>query len=163
MTDESLYVLGYVAQTLLRTSHCHVCKAFLTGEKQPERYVHQLIQMRDYGGLVYPSMGLCKLLAYAETIIRSYMSVHQANSRFSPLFLKIAVMTRCNTCQLLGMEVHAMETQVGVSNHHEQLVSAIVNIFYRLRMKQITTVHNQDMHEHSVRQRNTHHTNFSGQ
>lgn len=143
-------IAGYIAQAIMRSGSCDVCKTFLTSNRQPELLVHQLIGRRDHGGLVYPSHGLCKLVAYAETIFRSYMSIHHTNQRFSPLFLKIAVMERCNTCELLDMDSHALESQTGVSNHHEALVGKIMELFYRLRMQQISKLHNQEMHEQCV-------------
>lgn len=124
---------------------------------------HQLIEKRDLGGLIYPSSGLCKLLAHAETVFRSYMAVNSMGSRFSSLFLKIAVMTKANTLQILQMEQHALETQSGVTNHHELLVGKVIDIFYRLRCQQICKLHNSELHKVSMRQHNNHMTLFNGQ
>lgn len=142
---------------------CFACKATLTEARNPSAVHHELINRRDVGGLVYPSRGLVKILQYAETIFRSYMSVHQMNARFSPLFLKVAVMERADTRNLLGMAEHAMETQTGVSNHHEKLVYLILDKFYQTRCRQITKLHNIELHEHHIRQRNNHLTLFAGQ
>lgn len=142
---------------------CPTCTTALVSSKECISQ-HQLIGKRDRGGLVYPSQGLVNLLHKSEMILRASQSVVSTTSLISPLYLKIQVMSQFNTAKILDIENHAIETTNGIANHHERIVSRIIQEFYNIRQQHIIKLQNNDLHHDlMVRQRNNHLTLFAGQ
>lgn len=158
-----LRILGFIASKVHALMKCHTCTAALISSREC-RPQHQLISKRDKGGLVYPAEGLVNLIHKAEMTLRASQSVVNTSSLVSPLYLKIQVMSQFDTAKILGIETHALETTNGIANHHERMVSYIIQQFYNVRQQHVIKLQNHDLHHDlMLRQRNNHMTLFAGQ
>lgn len=62
------YIGGFVIRTIKKSMKCEECIVSL--EDHPERRFCDLIQKRNYGGLITPSIYVCKVIDQAERVLQ---------------------------------------------------------------------------------------------
>lgn len=119
-----IYIAGYLARKIVKTVKCCLCQVLVIGDKQD--FLFSIINVKDRGGLTYPSQGLIK-------IIKNCKKVYKVAENITANFL-------------VNSWEHTDYNQIfypgsGDSDHDAEhlflLVKVIINYYVNLRNKHI--------------------------
>lgn len=164
MENVVVYIAGWIIKKALDTISCDVCRTRLVSTTPSIKYQSSflLLNIKNCGGLTIPSDGVIDIIMSAEKHLRLITSVHKVHHTVSEILLRKCVLADVGP-DCLCLHEHAIETSSGIENHYFDLVSIIVNIFFKLRYHHIVRLHNMQMKGKSVRQKCTKLVLFKGQ
>lgn len=123
-----IYKSGFVAHQLETKIKCDVCVNALYGERT--NYLKSLINMRDNGGLTYPSYDVIKLCIQTEKNMRSY---HDSKPINKNLIINKTLNCFINNSEIFkSIELHNYEYGPE-TNHVILLMKSIISAYFNLQ------------------------------
>ncbi|KAL3193550.1 hypothetical protein MRX96_016901 [Rhipicephalus microplus] len=123
-SDERLifYVAGYVARKFLAKTSCDACKNVLLADKNDIKNLQaaQLTQLKDYGGLLYPSGFLFRFLKNLENLFTGCFSAQELHHE--------------STMDVIWLIKSRPQHRVGCTDHAEMLTAKMVAFFITTRL-----------------------------
>ena len=161
------YISGFVAKKLLRTTVCKTCANALYTTTPPHhdrRFI--LIELKDKGGLTYPSSDVLKVTETTERVIRRYMSTTNGKPT-NRQNVKQLILTGVLS-HIVGLPVfdsikgHMFETQI-TNNHIHTLCTSIVNAYMQIRFHHEAKTYTSEIMGTNIRNRLTKYITFNNQ
>ena len=129
------YISGFVARQLSNTLSCDACRQQLFSDDadlemppHPDVYKTDLIDLKDKGGLVYPSRKLVYLCAETERVITQLNDFSHSNIRDR---IRVTVM---NTVRSAFVDDH----ESGLNSHAFQLSKQIIHLYVKIRFHSLS-------------------------
>lgn len=158
LLDNSLvYISGWVVKKAMTKLSCNSCRSSLVTDDAPQEFSqhYHLLRLKNSGGLMIPSGGTVKVIRSAERCIRHLMKVDTASHHCHLDRVDHFVRADIGHEDIFELGQHIVDTQSGVDNHHYQLISLLVSLFYTLRQHHIAKVHTQKLQLDSTRKKLT--------
>lgn len=163
MENIIVYISGFVVRKVVKVLKCNECITSLVTDASTTTAKHKyhLLELKNRGGLVVPAEGVVHVVEEAEKCIR-VMSAGKPHFICPLNVLDIYVRRAVGAKDIFHLEEHIINTQVGIDNHHYQLMSLIVRYFHQLRMHHITKLHNEKLQAGNCRKASTKNLLFMG-
>ena len=160
-----VYITGWVVRKIMPTLDCDVCRQNLVTSSLPEHYRSccHLLQLKQAGGLVVPSVGCVKIIRSTERQIHRLSSLDCVTPSMTLLRVQKNVVAEMGSSNAFGTVEHAVETQVGIDNHYLSIVRSLVKTYFNLRQHHIVKLHNLRAKGKNVRHNLTKTILFKGQ
>lgn len=142
------YISGWVARHLQTRIKCMDCALSLTSET-PLLTGNRLINIKDRGGLMIPSISLQNVCKACEVFFKSKKEKKMK-------FIQIVVE------HLIGLDIfatlnqHHLDTLDGVDSHITSLIRLIISTYYDLRQHHACKLRNLELHRRRMRGTYTH-------
>lgn len=153
-----VYIAGWVVRKVLKKLSCDPCRIALVTVTPSPKYnkYHMLLQLKNNGGLIYPSDGCITVVGLVDKYLR-------AVSHPKLIECNCYVFEHLGTSDVFNLGDHVFDTAIGITNHSISLVRAVVEVFYDLRLHHYARLNNLKLHGTSIRHRNTKAVLFMGQ
>lgn len=153
------YMGGFVVRKLLKSSMCSICKIALISKEEKHT---TLIQIRDFGGLIYPASGIKKIIETTEKQIRLYTSFNGSLKYINRLICLRVFENLIFTKLFPSLEEHFVDdTDLFSPNHYKDLIYNCASTYTQLRLRHNAKLLNKQHEEKSVRHKNNKTTLFS--
>lgn len=152
------YISGFVAKKLNSKINCEECtKCLFASEKL---YFHQLICLKDFGGLAYPSVTLFKVCYRSECVLRNIMKVQSGKCLTSKHNLTV-ISNKCFQYVTSYNDIFTVlkKHPIDIPSHDIPFIKSIVQEFLKIRLHYIAK---NDSLLHSSRQKLNKLTIFRG-
>ena len=116
---------------------------------------YQLLRLKNKGGLVVPAEGVIKVVIVAERYLRQLTDVNFASHQIKAVRLLTMVNAHVGAVDIFGLGHYIVETQFGVDNHHDNLISLLVSVFHKLRQHHfyVAKLHTQQLQRGNIRKK----------
>ena len=135
------YIGGFIIKKLLKRLSCSICYSHLISDNCTESFL-SLINLKDRGGLLYPSADVVKIIRACEIAFKCLISGDDfKNPKILNKSSTIKVKMRNNVIQAISgdvfnsLEEHDFDIDMGTEDLHSlQLTKAIVDIYLNIRL-----------------------------
>lgn len=129
------YIGGFVTKKLQTQLNCPSCISLLLASEK--LYFHKLISLKDFGGLLYPSVLVFKITSLTESVLRQLINENEKGlSRSHNLPVMV---TKCfaKTLQRSDILNNLKDSHPLESNHDVMLLKSIIEQYLRVRLHYI--------------------------
>lgn len=130
------YIAGFVSSHLLKHIKCEDCLKAVSSKEKP----YGLIQIKNRGGLIYPSEDVINICMLCEKYIK--IILNGSNKRYLPKYSKIQITNNIleqyiNKSIFTSLENHMYDT-FATENHLVELIKAVSHKYIDIRIHFIT-------------------------
>lgn len=156
IADIVVYISGFVERRLKSQIKCSVCLDCLENDQTVSC---DLIKIKNLGGLIDPQKNIFEVCNIVEQLIRLY-NCHEKNF-YQKIRLKCFRALESKHV-FENMTNHILEQTV-IDNHKMLVISAIIDMYCKVRLHHIGKVMSEDLKKKRVRNKNLKLTHFAGQ
>jgi hypothetical protein len=140
-----VYIGGFVVRRAFKRITCIDCREQLIATVPNPRFSSTYLQqLRNRGGLVFPSNGVVKVLTAKKHVIRTPGQLRLLTGNFNNRRIALEVLARVGSESLFETE-HGIVTTVGIDNHTTDLIRIITDIYLDVRKHHIARLQNEDL------------------
>ncbi|MEE6481549.1 hypothetical protein FKM82_012900 [Ascaphus truei] len=141
LQNSEVYITGWVVRKAFSQLACDKCRwALVTGDTpQDFRNAYHLLQSKD-GGAFVPSTGTIKTVLTAEKELHHMLNYQTFKHSTFPLVLEHHVLSLLGSADIFDLKEHITLTELGIDNHHFQLLRLITSLYCALRQAYVVKV-----------------------
>lgn len=135
--DAVCYTAGFVCRKILKISKCFICPLVLTHQPEStddnnngtkDEYRSKLIDIKNRGGLIYPSEDVINICKITENIFKTFYVSRKG------IFQKLVKLTAKNIPRSCLQIKHPYTKKVNESSHRFQLLVKIISLYLQMRI-----------------------------
>lgn len=146
VNNSEMYFAGWVVRKAFSQLSCNKCRWALVTEQYPPDFTnaYHLLQVKEGTAFFVPSNGTIRTLQVVEKDMHRMLNHGNSKHRISVLRLQHHALLTLGSADIFDLQEHMAQTELGMDNHHFQLLRFITSIFYELRKSYIekTTIAN---------------------
>nr|DBA31379.1 TPA: hypothetical protein GDO54_007240 [Pyxicephalus adspersus] len=147
VNNSEMYIAGWVVRKAFSQLSCNKCRWALVTEQHPTDFTNAYHLLQVKGGTVYyvPSNGTIRTVQIVDKEVNRMLNHGNSKYSISVFMLQHRTLLALGSADIFNLKDHIAQTELGMDNHHFQLVRFITSLFYELRKSYIhkTTVANQ--------------------
>ncbi|XP_040269134.1 DNA transposase THAP9 isoform X1 [Bufo bufo] len=140
LANSEMYIAGWVVREAFKQLSCNKCRWALVSSCTPQDFTSAYHLLQVNGGLVHfvPSNGARRTVQTAEKEL--YCMLKYGKSSISALMLEHHVLSTLGPKDIFDLKEHIPETELGIDNHHFQLLRLVASLYYALREPYIDSI-----------------------
>ncbi|XP_069621298.1 DNA transposase THAP9 [Ranitomeya imitator] len=133
--NSEMYMTGWVVREAFKQLSCNKCRWALVSSRPPQDFTSAYHLLQVNGGLAHfvPSDGAVRTVQTAGKLLYHVLKCGRSELRISALVLEHHVLSTLGPTDIFDLQEHIPQTELGINNHHFQLLRLIASLYYALR------------------------------
>ncbi|XP_073508482.1 DNA transposase THAP9 isoform X2 [Phyllobates terribilis] len=133
--NSEMYMAGWVVREAFKQLSCNKCRWALVSSRPPQDFTSSYHLLQVNGGIAHfvPSDGAVRTVQTAEKLLCHVLKYGRSELRISSLVLERHVLSTLGLTDIFDLQEHIPQTELGIDNHHFQLLRLIASLHYSLR------------------------------
>lgn len=139
--EVSLYIAGFVSHKLSTKIKCDICNGALFGNK--DNFFYSIINMKDKGGLHYPSNDVIQICVATEKYFKTY---YYDKKQFNKMLIITNVLKSfINNDSIFYSIKHHNDQNGPLDNHVVLLIKAIISVYSDIKINYLSRTQNETL------------------
>ncbi|KAM4040012.1 DNA transposase THAP9 isoform 2-T2 [Anomaloglossus baeobatrachus] len=129
-----MYIAGWVVREAFKQLSCNKCRWALVSSRPPKELTSAYHLLQVHGGIAHfvPSDGAVRSVQIAEKQLHQVLKYGSSERRLSALVLERHVLSILGPTDIFDLQEHIPQTELGIDNHHFQLLRLMASLYYAL-------------------------------
>ncbi|KAM3926482.1 DNA transposase THAP9 [Leptodactylus fuscus] len=142
LQNSEMYMAGWVVREVFKQLSCNKCRWALVSSNAPQDFTSAYHLLQVNGGIAHfvPSNGTVRTIQTAEKELCYILKYSRCKRRISALRLQHHILSTLGPMDIFDLEEHITQTELGIDNHHFQLLRLLTSVYYALREPYINSI-----------------------
>ncbi|XP_075713521.1 DNA transposase THAP9 isoform X2 [Rhinoderma darwinii] len=135
LQNSEMYIAGWVVREAFKQLSCNKCRWALVSNNPPQDFTSAYHLLQVNGGIAHfvPSNGILRTVQTAQKKLCHLLKYRRCKRSISALMLEHHVLSTLGPTDIFDLKEHIPQTELGIDNHHFQLLRLIASLYYALR------------------------------